>query len=272
MVFTSLQSALKKAIQAIYQLEDNELAAEPLPSSDDRRRILLYEASARAGAGVLRRLLDEPSALEDLAREALRICHFDPATGRDERRAEGATEDCEAACYDCLMTYANQRDHPLLDRQQVREILLDLARCKLRASPSIYTFAEHLASLRQQAGSDLERAWLDHLARRGLNLPGAAQRFVEKVGTRPDFFYDKHKAAIYVDGPTHDFPDRQQRDREVTTKMEDAGFIVIRFGHAADWDKILADHPNLFGKPQSVQTGTLREHEMKATGPSGVEP
>ena len=33
----SLQAALKNAIQVDYQLEDNELAAEPLPSVDDRR-------------------------------------------------------------------------------------------------------------------------------------------------------------------------------------------------------------------------------------------
>ncbi|MFI5460552.1 MAG: DUF559 domain-containing protein [Isosphaerales bacterium] len=105
-----------------------------------------------------------------------------------------------------------------------------------------------------------------------MNLPGAAQKFIEKVGTRPDFFYDKHKAAIYVDGPTHDFPDRQQRDREVTTKMEDAGFIVIRFGHGADWDKILADHPNLFGKPRAVQTGTVDEAVMNPAGSGGVAP
>ena len=77
-VFTSLQSALKKAIQALYQLEDNEIGAEPLPSPDDRRQMLFYEA-AEGGAGVLRRLLDEPDALAEVAREALRICHFEPA-------------------------------------------------------------------------------------------------------------------------------------------------------------------------------------------------
>jgi hypothetical protein len=39
--------------------------------------------------------------------------------------------------------------------------------------------------------------------------------------------------------------------------MEDAGFVVIRFGHNGNWDQIVAEHPNLFGRPQSVQTGTL---------------
>jgi hypothetical protein len=110
-VLASLQSALKNAIQVVYRLEDNELAAEPLPSRYYRRLILLYE-SAEGGAGVLRRLLDDPGAFARVAAEALRICHFDPKTGEDRRHAPRAREDCEAACYDCLMTYTNQMDHP----------------------------------------------------------------------------------------------------------------------------------------------------------------
>src|SRR5207245_10960110 len=101
-VMASLQAILESALQVKYQLEDNELAAEPLPSSYDRQLILLYE-SAEGGAGVLRRLLDEPHALAEVAREGLRLCHFDPETGMDLRRAPRAQEDCEAACYDCLM-------------------------------------------------------------------------------------------------------------------------------------------------------------------------
>ncbi|MDX1520997.1 MAG: DUF1998 domain-containing protein [Anaerolineae bacterium] len=41
----------------MYQLEDSELAVEPLPSIHERRLILLYEAS-EGGAGVLRQLLE----------------------------------------------------------------------------------------------------------------------------------------------------------------------------------------------------------------------
>jgi hypothetical protein len=35
----SLQAALKRAIQVHFQLEDTELAAEPLPDSTNRRRL-----------------------------------------------------------------------------------------------------------------------------------------------------------------------------------------------------------------------------------------
>ena len=54
--------------------------------------------------------------------------------------------------------------------------------------------------------------------------------------------------------------------------MEDAGFIVIRFVHTADWDSIISEHPNLFGKPQAVQTGTLSQSVMNLTGSSGAGP
>ena len=106
----SLQPAIKNAIQALYQLEDNELAAEPLPDWDNRRLILLYE-SAEGGAGVLRQLVSDPQAIKNVARKALELCHFDPDSGEDLRHAPGASEICEAACYDCLMSYSNQPDH-----------------------------------------------------------------------------------------------------------------------------------------------------------------
>src|SRR5262249_27010160 len=133
-VLASLQAALKSSIQVVFQLEDSELAAEPLPGRDDRKLLLIYEA-AEGGAGVLRRLLDEPDALARVAREALSICHYDPDTGADLGHAPGARERCEAACYDCLLSYGNQPDHPLLDRQEIRPLLERLAGAAVASSP-----------------------------------------------------------------------------------------------------------------------------------------
>ena len=114
-----LQSALKVAVQSEYDLEDSELQVVSLPDREHRATILLYEA-AEGGAGVLRQLVEDPAALSRIARQALARCHFDPDTLADLRRAPRAREDCEAACYDCLLSYTNQPDHQLVDRMLIR--------------------------------------------------------------------------------------------------------------------------------------------------------
>ncbi|MBI5446628.1 MAG: DEAD/DEAH box helicase [Deltaproteobacteria bacterium] len=248
MLMASLQAALKSAVQVLYQLEENEIAVEALPAKADRKVLLFYEA-AEGGAGVLRRLVDEPDALSAVAREALTLCHFDPDTGEDKRRAPRAREDCEAACYDCLMTYSNQTDHEILDRQLVKETLQRLAAATVKAAPTARPRAEHLEQLKKQAGSGLEKQWLEFLDRGNYRLPTRAQVFLQACQTRPDFFYDgDYQTAVYVDGPPHQYAARRERDRKQTEAMEDLGILVVRFGVDDDWGQILAKYPHIFGK------------------------
>jgi len=243
----SLQAALKNAIQIRYQLEDNELVAESLPEFDKRHQILFYEA-AEGGAGVLRRLVDEPRDLAEVAREALNLCHFDPDTGADQRRVPGAGEDCEAACYNCLMSYVNQREHALLDRQLIKDLLLNLTGSRVAVAPVGNSRSKHLENLMRQAGSDLERKWLQYLEENNHRLPTRAQPFMEKCHTRPDFIYDEEQTVIYIDGPPHDYPERRRRDLEQTEGMEDQGYLVLRFGYQDDWINLIAKYPDIFGR------------------------
>jgi len=244
----SLQAALKRAIEAVYQLEENELAAEPLPDKNNRRMLLFYEA-AEGGAGVLRQLVDDPAALQQVAREALRICHFDPDTGADLRRAARAREDCEAACYDCLLSYGNQREHPILDRQEIRDILAMLTTAEINSSPSSAPRETHLNALLRGCESDLEREWLEILNQQGLTLPDRGQVYIENCQTRPDFTYTGGGvyAAVYIDGSYHDYPQRQQRDARQTECMAELGYQVIRFGYRDDWNAILKKYKHIFG-------------------------
>jgi very-short-patch-repair endonuclease len=244
-VMASLQAALKSAIQVVFQLEDQELAAEPLPSAKDRREIMLYE-SAEGGAGVLRQIVERPAMLAQVAREALEICHFAP-DGTDLKRAKRAREDCEAACYDCLMSYGNQYDHESLDRHKIRDLLLRLAGAMVIASPTAALRTEHLQALLERCDSELERRWVRWLDLKGFRLPSSAQQLVEKCHTKPDFIYDECNAVVYIDGPPHDHPDRQARDAAQQVAMEDLGFEVIRFHHEDDWDGIRAKYPHVFG-------------------------
>lgn len=245
----SLQAALAAAIGIVYELEENEIASEALPTGGDPRRLLFYEA-AEGGAGVLRQLVDDPNALAGIAGKALEICHFDPETGDDLRRADNAEEDCEKACYNCLMTYRNQRDHKALDRKAIRQLLMDLTNAKVAASPGPLTRAEHRARLEKLCDSDLEREWLKFVDEANLDMPDAAQVKIDGHYVQPDFFYKSYSAAVFIDGPIHDNADVAKGDAEKRDALTDAGYTIIVFGYdKSAWPEIAAGYPEIFGTP-----------------------
>ena len=241
----SLQSALKNAIQLTYQLEDSELAAELLPDSTDARQILLYEAS-EGGAGVLQDLVFRSGALGEVAAAALGLLHFDPVTGEDQGHAPHASERCEAACYDCLMTYGNQSFHDLLDRFAVLELLLSLRDATVSTVDRGDT---HFDDLCAQCGSELEREWLRFLRDQGRRLPSHAQLLVPDHYARPDFAYAEQSALVFIDGPHHDGPGQSARDARVREDLELAGYTVISFNYdRSTWPAQLARYAFVFGE------------------------
>ena len=239
----SLQAAFKQAIQQHFQLEPRELSCEAMPSPQERREILFYEAS-EGGAGVLRQLAEGPAVLPALARRALEICHYDPDTLED--RAE---DRCGRACYECLLDYGNQPDHRILDRALIRDLLAELAHSECRPAGGAGSRAERLAALRKRCDSRLEQRWLDRVESLGLRLPSDAQYAIPGHYTRPDFFYREANAAIYIDGPPHDAPDQAREDQAKTRALIEVGYIVIRFHHAADWSAVFRRHADVFGVP-----------------------
>jgi very-short-patch-repair endonuclease len=79
-------------------------------------------------------------------------------------------------------------------------------------------------------------------------LPERAQHLYEQYATRPDFSYTgENPAFIYVDGPPHDYPERQTRDTAQNATLKAEGITVIRFHHAADWASVVAQYPSVFG-------------------------
>jgi very-short-patch-repair endonuclease len=242
----AFQAALAKAILVEFNLEDNELGLEALPTRAERKLLLIYEAS-EGGAGVLKRLVSDAGAIGRIARRALEICHFDPDTGADRKRGPGAREDCVKACYDCLLSYFNQPDHESLDRHAIQPFLTRMKAATVLDAPGEISRGSHLAELRKLCDSELEKRWLDFLETNRLHLPTAAQKNLN--GTKPDFLYEgDHMVAVYIDGPPHDFVDRQNRDGERTTELEDKGWTVVRFHHEADWKAKVREYPVVFGK------------------------
>jgi very-short-patch-repair endonuclease len=261
---TTLQYALKRGIESVYQLEESELMAEPLPGRDNRQSILFYEA-AEGGAGVLTRIATEPTALEAVAAEALEIMHFKrPAEGAAWRKAELAQElddhghpVCEAGCYRCLLSYYNQPDHPNIDRLDKAEggLVLDIL-CRLtRSTAELGTQGrapgQHSDELHRMCTSTLEKAWLDHVLAHGYLKPDRAQHTLKTAGVNADFFYDEFNLAVFIDGPHHEQAGQNAKDAEANRKLENLGFIVVRFPKEQDqWLAIFKANADLFGVGQ----------------------
>jgi very-short-patch-repair endonuclease len=237
----SLQAAFKEAIQKHFQLEPRELSCEPMPAAKSRQEILFYEAS-EGGAGVLRQIAEDPSVLPLLARRALEVCHFDPDTLEDK-----GFQTCGKACYECLLDYGNQPDHKDLDRHLIHDLLSDLSGAKCRPAGGAGSRAERMAAIRKRCDSQLEKSWLDLVDELMLRPPSDAQYLIEACSTRPDFYYREHNAAIYIDGPLHDEPDQTREDENITRRLLEAGYVVVRFHHKSDWEEIFRRHPDIFG-------------------------
>lgn len=257
----TLQYALKRGIEAVYQLEESELMAEPLPGRDNRQAILFYE-SAEGGAGVLTRLATEPDALARVADEALGIMHFRrPTDGVWERaNVEQEVDDsgnplCEAGCYKCLLSYYNQPDHTVIDRQDAEnegralDILCRLTCARGTTGSFGRTSSQQAGELSRISGSSLEQAWLAHVDARGYRRPDRGQESIAGCNTCADFFYEDWKAAVYIDGPHHDEPVQRERDAEINRALSAAGYYVVRFPKEQGcWPAIFVQHAGLFGQ------------------------
>ena len=242
----SVESALKRAIQIEFQLEENELASEPLPRTSERKALLFYE-SAEGGAGVLRQLVSDPAALDRVVRAAILICHGDPDTGIDIPKGTTPADACSVACYDCLLSYSNQPDHGLLDRRRALPVLRSLLGSRTVEIPSAApTIEEHIVHLDEQAESELERRFIRFLEDGKYRLPSRA-RYNGVVQTTPDFEFAAEQVVIYVDGPAHQYPDRHLRDAQQEAALKELGIKVLRFKHDDDWAQIVDSYPGIFG-------------------------
>ena len=247
----SLQYAIKRGIEQEFQLEEAELAAEPLPDRDNRTTILLYEA-AEGGAGVLTRLISHSHALKRIVRRALEVCHYGSKSGEwsglDD--LENLDNNCEAGCYRCLLSYYNQPEHPHIDRQdnEMLELLCRLMHSSRKSLEHEGVIGDSYDELMKISSSSLEKAWLKFIKLHGYRLPDKAQPLLEAYETRPDFAYTNSQILIYIDGPHHQTEAQKKADETIDRRLEDAGYTVVRFPvDKSSWPDIVDSYAWVFG-------------------------
>ena len=234
----TVQHAILRGIEAVFQLEEGEMLAEPMPTRDARTGFLLYEAT-EGGAGVLTRLVSQETSLAAVARQALQIVHLDVGDGPLPAASSDLVDlpetACVAACYRCLMSYYNQPEHENLDRrdEDARTILLRLAGG--RTVPREERQPEANDSV--DGGDSRERLWRAEASRRGIPPPDAeplvaAERSVSRV-------WRMHYVAALID----------EADRPALQPLEDLGFEVIRFEDPAGWRAAFARLASALGRP-----------------------
>ncbi len=219
------QHALLRGLEAVFQLEEGEILAEPMPSRDARTGFLFYEAT-EGGAGVLTRLVSEPDALARVARKALQVMHYDvKEDGSLPERASSLTDGpdarCVAGCYRCLLSYYNQPDHEIIDRRSEpgKDLILRLAR-----SATLPTAQQALALPRAGGVEDgLEGRWLRDARSRAVTPPDAEPLSVG--GVMFPFCWRSHYVVAVLPGVPAD----------TSRVLEDRGFAVVDFSEEAAW-------------------------------------
>jgi len=237
---TSLMYALERGIEQTFQLEDSELVAEAM-GSQDGRALVFYETS-EGGAGALRRLIEEPRALQEVAQEALRLLHFDPETGED------LAKDGHLVCHECLLSFSNQLVSHLLNRYCVREFLRELANSKVELQYDLRNREEHYQWLcgYTDSRSELERAFLKALYKGGYRLPDEAQKAISQPPCVPDFFY-KPNICVFCDGSVHDEQEQRNRDEGLRRQLHAKGYRIIVIRYDQDLGEQIRRYPDVFG-------------------------
>jgi hypothetical protein len=221
-VLTTMQHAFQRGIEAVFQVEEQELSSERIGDKDSRR-ILFWEA-AEGGVGVLRRLVEDKDALAQVAKTALEICHFDPLSGADvpiSSGKPGLDHQCGQACYRCLMTYSNQFDHALLSRHLIKTILLSLSGSNTVATVSNRGDA-YFEELLAKTAKPFARKVLEFIESSGRKLPDAFSPVLEEASVSPDFYYKNGNICLFCDALAPSVEEKRPR-----LELEDLGYQII---------------------------------------------
>jgi hypothetical protein len=232
--YHTLGQSLLQSLLVAFNLDERELNGFLTPGAEEGTpyRIVIYETTT-GGTGVLAGL-NKGSRLKKVLKRALELLH--------EQDPEGG---CEKACYECLLSFYNQRLHQYLDRQTVLPWLQSMGQDEVE-----FTLLEgetELTELEEQCESSLEIEVLHRIKAHNLPLPDEAQKTIFSEETdrpiaRADFYYEP-KIPVFVDGPDHEDQDILEADKRKRRELRRLGYrwVVIDYKDIEDGIEKLAN-------------------------------
>jgi superfamily II DNA/RNA helicase/very-short-patch-repair endonuclease len=223
----TLQYALLKAIEKLYNIESVEISARIMGSLENKN-IMLYE-SAEGSIGVLKDIARNPAKLRDLFLKAYEICGYDFSTQED------MFPNRPKASYDDLLSYYNQQDHIKIDRHSI----INALKLLIASNPDDTvgkSYEEKYEDLTKglHPQSPGEKELLEYLFENGYRLPDYTNHNMEKYYVQPDFVYEKDKALIFVDGGIHKNAILKADDQKKRKTIEMAGFDVLVWDYTSE--------------------------------------
>jgi ATP-dependent helicase YprA (DUF1998 family) len=229
----TLKNALMRAIEIALELDESEIRGftRPDKNSESQYEIILYE-TIPGGAGIFQAIVKEPDNFNKIAEKALELMHVFETNG------------CEKACYECLCSYFNQRDHQQLDRNLVIPFFLDFYRSKdtLTYKKINHNSKEKYEALKAKCQSSLEEKVLSKIFEMGIKMPDEAQIIINDLNgyplAKPDFYYRQAKKGlcVFVDGPEHDKESQMTIDDQKRRQLKKMNYriYVIRYDDDID--------------------------------------
>ncbi len=233
----TLQYAIKRAIESVFQVEPNEIDVESIgdPQSPN---ILIYE-SAEGSLGILSQFVEDVEVFHKVIEQAIAICRY------DDENYKGP------ASYDDLLSYYNQRVHRIIDRHLIRDALDKLKICSIevQSNPIFKNYDEQYQAMLRglDPNSSTERKFIDYLYQHGLRLPDAAQKRVEGIYVQPDFYYEP-RIWVFCDGTPHDDPAVQADDELKRQAIFARGDEVWVYHYRENLADKVAARPDIFRK------------------------
>lgn len=233
----TMQYALKRAIELVYQIESNEVAVTIMGNANNPN-IFIYESS-EGSLGILSQLIEQKEAFKKIIDKAIEICRFDDESYK------------EPASYDDLLSYYNQFHHSIIDRFLIKDALYMLRdseiEVNLKNDQVDYESQYHQLLATYDKSSTTEKEFLEHLYSKGLRLPDKAQKRVEGVYTQTDFFYEPD-IWVYCDGTPHDREEIKGRDKQIRNAIKKRGEQVWVYYYKDNLVEKIAERPDIFKK------------------------